>query len=255
MHEIEMHEASEEFARCYQAAGRYLQAQAQGVPLNWLKADLTPPFLEHLSFRVGNQLFFIRIKDVQGQLKTPGSFQGVLSIAKGCRGHACLMPMRHSANGWTPDNPGWGLEDARTGKLVDPAALVSDEDIEMTDWELHDFAVQIVRDYVTQKLNRQLMSSQGNPEVDPSLWFAGDNGPEWVVVRAVRYPENEAVVPKNIKDTAINCAHLSKTGHFASVSVASDKETFESPKPTAPLYRGHGMIVSFKGLQSLKGIL
>jgi hypothetical protein len=29
------------------------------------------------------------------------------------------------------------------------------------------------------------MSWQGNPSVDPSIWFVGDSGPEWVVVRAV----------------------------------------------------------------------
>jgi hypothetical protein len=39
-----------------------------------------------------------------------------------------------------------GLVDAQTGRPINPVALVNDELIEMTDWELQDFAVQIVRD-------------------------------------------------------------------------------------------------------------
>ena len=61
MHEIEMSEVSEEFAKCWKAAGIHIQNQAQGGLRSWLKADLNPPFLEHLSFRLGNQLFFVRI--------------------------------------------------------------------------------------------------------------------------------------------------------------------------------------------------
>ena len=46
MHEIEMHEVSEEFALCWQAAGRHLQAHMQGAS-SWIKASLNPPFLDH----------------------------------------------------------------------------------------------------------------------------------------------------------------------------------------------------------------
>ena len=68
MFDIEMHEVSKEFSRCWQAAGRHLQARTGDGQLGWLKADLTPPFLEHLSFRMGNQLYFIRIEDVDGRV-------------------------------------------------------------------------------------------------------------------------------------------------------------------------------------------
>jgi hypothetical protein len=45
MHEIEMHDVSDEFARCWQAAGRHIQIQVQGPLHSWLKANLNPPFL------------------------------------------------------------------------------------------------------------------------------------------------------------------------------------------------------------------
>ena len=168
MHDIEMHEVYEEFARCWQAAGRHIQKQAQGPLHSWLKANLNPPFLEHLSFRLGNQLFFIRIEDVDLRLRVPGSRDGLLAVAEGCKGHPCIMPMRYRAGAWAPHAGGWGLVDARTGKTVDPIAHVSDERIEMTNWELQDFAVQIVRDHL-ENTGRKLMSWQGNPAVDPSI--------------------------------------------------------------------------------------
>lgn len=244
MHDIEMHEPTEEFARCWQAAGRHLESCSQGG-LSWLKADLTPPFLEHLSFRMGNQLFFIRIADVDGRLVTPGNSKGAQDIAEGCNGHACVMPMRRKLGKWRPDAPGWGLVDAQTGRSIDPVALVTDEKIVMTDWELHDFAVQVVRDHVRSELGHQIMSSQGNPDLDPSLWFVGVNGPEWVVVRAARYPEKEATMPGNMGEIAMNCARLSRSGNFASVAFANPDAM---GAPGGGLWRGHGLSLLFQGL-------
>ena len=80
MYDIEMHEVSDEFARCWAAAGRHIQARVQG-PHSSLKANLNSPALEHLSFRLGNQLFFVRIEDVDDRLDVPGSRAGLFSIA------------------------------------------------------------------------------------------------------------------------------------------------------------------------------
>jgi len=244
-HGIEIQQPSEEFARCWCAAGRHIQTKVQGPLNSWLKANLTPPFLEHLSFRLGNQLFFIRIEDVDGKLEVPSSRKGLLSVADGCKGHACLMPMRYRAGKWEPEAAGWGLVDARTGKVLDPIAHVSDERIEMTDWELQDFAVEVVRVHL-EKAGMKQLSWQSNPVVEPSIWFVGDNGPEWVVVRAVRYPKTRADLPSDWQQIAAWCAKLGKVGHFASVAVANWDDAFD-PITTSPepLWRGHGMKVRF----------
>ena len=248
MYDIEMQEASQEFVHCWKAAGLHIQRMAQGqVP--WLKANLDPPFLEHLSFRMGNQLFFVRLEDVDGRLEVPGTRRGVLAIAEGCNGHACIMPMRRRGTEWIADGQGRGLHDLRTGQAIDPVALISDELVEMTDWELHDFAVTVVKDDLV-KQGRTLMSWQGNPSVDPSIWFVGDHGPEWVVVRAARYPKLSAEPPSNWRAIAESCARLSKLGHFASVGVASVDDAFDPTGaiPATPLWRGHGMYARFMGL-------
>ena len=64
MYEIEMQEMSEAFLPCWKAAGIHLSKQVDGGIQSWLRAHPYPPFLEHLSFRLGNQLFFVRVEDV-----------------------------------------------------------------------------------------------------------------------------------------------------------------------------------------------
>lgn len=251
MYDIEMHEVSPEFEKCWQAAGSHLDSQVQDGLQAWLRAHLTPPFLEHLSFRLGNQLFFIRIEDVDGLLMTPGSLGGLLAIAEGCEGSACLLPMKKKrfGGGWSPALPGWGLIDAQTREPINPITLVTDEKIEITAWEVHDFAVQVVRDQLLKE-GYKLMSWQGNPNVDPAIWFVGDSkGPEWVVVRAVRYPETDAKRPPNWVDIASSAARLSEIGHFASVALVSVDQKFDTDvEDPAPLWRGYGAYIRYNGL-------
>ena len=45
---------------------------------------------------------------------------------------------------WKAAQKGWGLVHARTSEPINPFDLVSDEKIEMTDWELLSFAIQVV---------------------------------------------------------------------------------------------------------------
>ena len=155
--------------------------------------------------------------------------------------------MQKAGDHWLPVNSGWGLIDPESKSLVDPVDLVSDEKIVMTDWELQDFAVQVVRNYVENKMSYQVMSSQGNPSVDPSMWFIGDHGPEWIVIRACRYPDIQAEIPKNLAEIT---SRLGSKGYFASVGFANVDDAFDpsGSVPPLPLWRGHGFHVRFKGL-------
>jgi hypothetical protein len=109
--------------------------------------------------------------------------------------------------------------------------------------------VQVVREHL-EKEGRKLTSWHGYPDVDPSIWLQGDDGREWVVVRAVRYPVREAQPPDYWDEIARSCAHLGKRGHFASVSLASMEDPFDSSgkMPVVPLWRGHGIAARFTGL-------
>lgn len=252
MYEIEMDEMTEGFFPCWKAAGMHLSSQVDGGIQSWLRAHPYPPFLEHLSFRLGNQLFFVRVDDVDGKVRGPGNPRGFITAATIANGHACTLPMKKKLFGgaWVADRPGWGLLDAKNGLPIDPASMVSEQKIEMSTWEIHDMAVQVVRDYV-ERQGFKLMSWQGNPEVDPSIWFVGETGkPEWVVVRSARFPAHGAAKPGNWREIAAGCAAMSRTGHFASVAVVSIDQPFESAtEAPVPLWRGHGMHVRFTGLE------
>ena len=251
MYEIDSQEMTPEFFECWKAAGMHLNTQVQGGIQGWLRAHPYPPFLEHLSFRLGNQLFFIRIV-VDSNISGPGNMKGLLALANEANGHACLMPMKRSFPGrkWCPQESGWGLVDASNNIPVDPSALVTNDKIEMTSWETHDMAVQVVREHLESQ-GHQIMSWQSNPQVDPALWFVGKSKkPEWVAIRAARYPKKNAQRPDNWNEIADHCSRISPVGHFASVAFASTDQKFssENEAPT-PLWRGHGLHVAFLGLE------
>ena len=252
MYEIETQEMTDEFFSCWKAAANHLNNQVDHGIQSWLRAHPNPPFLEHLSFRLGNQLFFVRVEDVNGNINGPGNFHGLLAVAKMANGLACILPMRKKlySNAWVTDMPGWGLVDAETNNAVDPVALVSDEKILMTSWEIHDLAVQVVRDYLDEQ-GFQLMSWQGNPKVDPSIWFVGNTKePEWVVVRSSKFPPSKVGRPSNWVEISENCSKISATGHFAAVVVSSMNQPLQSnDESPLPLWRGYGVYVNFEGLK------
>jgi len=252
MHEIEMHQISPEFFRCWQAAGQHLSRQVDGGIQAWLRAHPYPPFLEHLSFRLGNQLFFIRVEDVDNKVKGPGNQNGVVTAARLANGHACALPMRKKFFGdaWEAVESGWGLLDAATRKPIDPVSMVTEERIEMSSWEVHDMAVQVVRDYLKRE-GFELMSWQGHPDVDPAIWFIGQSKrPEWVVVRSTTFPASRADRPSNWSAIAAGCARMSDVGHFASVAVVSADQPFGSMNEApVQLWRGYGMHIRFEGLE------
>lgn len=252
-HAVPSEAPTEAFVACWKAAGAHFQrcAKSSGVALNWLHWRLEPPILEHLAFRVGNQLYFIRIEDADDEVQSPGNASGIELIARECQGIPCLLRLKRAGSDWRPAESDWGLRDLRDGKPVDPPALADDGLVVMTDWEVHDCAVEIVRNQLEQE-GCQIMSSQGSPHVDPSIWFVRKRGPEWVIVRAVRWPAAEATVPANWPGIARRCAALSPYGHFASVGLVSDAQPFKADsEPVVPLYRGRGMVVRFTGLAPL----
>jgi hypothetical protein len=252
MYEIENDEITEDFYSCWKAAGMHLRKQTGDGNLSWLRDHLNPPFREHLSFRLGNQLFFVRVEDVDGKVRGPGNPQGFITAAQNADGRACILPMKKKFFGgaWMADERGWGLLDAYTKEPINPVALITDQNIEMTPWEIQDMAVQVVRDYLAQQ-GFKLMAWQGDPMVDPSIWFLGKSkGLEWVLVRSAKHPAKSAERPKDWQKLETGLAKTGTVGHFASVGLVSVDQPFETnDEVPVPLFRGHGMHVRFTGLE------
>jgi hypothetical protein len=247
MYEIRQELASPAFVAACEAAGRHLQRMG-GDGVFWLGTDLLPPVAEHLSFRLGNQLVFVFVEapGVPG----PSSLELFLDVAREATAIPAIMPVQRAGGEFRPAIGGWGLQDARTGQPVDPGALVSDERIEMSDWEIHDAATQFVAAEL-EKSGCGVLSRHSSFRFDPAIWFRDDRGPAFVVVRSGRFPLDNAPRPRHLDAIVAGCAAKSGRGYFASVTLAHvDQVTSSSPK-SLPLYRGHGMVVRFPGLEAI----
>jgi hypothetical protein len=64
MHKIEQENQSRTFVAAWSAAGRNTQQQAVHG-LSWLRANLNLPMDEHLSSRIGNQIFFVFVNTAE----------------------------------------------------------------------------------------------------------------------------------------------------------------------------------------------
>ena len=278
--EVENKISDKEFADCFDAAARHLQTLLgkcaedapdgkKGIAHSWLKDLPTTPLLEHMSFMLGNQPFFVRLEDVEsfdlpllnsddkrsgelsaalGSSRFPGTVQGLMRVASGYDGRACIMPMRRQSGGdgasaWRPALPGWSLLDLRGMKPVDPPALVSDERIKVTDWELHDAAVRVVRDALREN-GKRVLSWTSDPGVMPSVWFDADGKPNWVIVRACRAPEESIPAPDAEQAKKIKAQMGGAAGYYACVR-------FSGKGDDAEVYRGEECKHEYSGLSPL----
>jgi hypothetical protein len=246
MYAVEQEPPSKAFQEAWQHAGRHIQSMAR-EGINWFRATLHTPMAEHLSFRLGNQIFFVFVETPDTPfVGNPKSL--FLDVSQEAQAIPCVMRVKKKLlGGYDIVSAGWGFTHAITGENVNPSDLVSDALIEMTDWELHDFAIQLVAQYI-DKNGPKVFSKQPSRHIDPSIWFEDENGKHWVVVRADRYPKKQAEKPDAMQAIKESCAHMSLSGFFASVCVANHNDQFDG-KTTLPLYRGHGMHANFTGLE------
>jgi hypothetical protein len=259
MYNIDRAHLSEHFLAAWRAAGEYLQT-AGGDQIKWLRSNLHQPISEHLSFLFRNQLYFVFIEVIGSEEEVPrleGNWrERFLDNAAAARAIPCTMPMRQSGltdfSGYLPGLPRWGLQNSVSGETVDPHGMATAEEIEMSDWEVQDFAVQVVRDSL-KKEGKEVTEWQSNPEIDPGVWFVDVDHLAWVVVRASRYPEPLPERPGNIADLAKHLAEMGRPdGFFAGLTVANANDSF-TPDQIQPLslYRGGPLIVKYEGLEAM----
>lgn len=246
MYHIEKQHVPKEFHDCMLAAIGHLEQQMQEGQLAWLRADIQPPFLEHLSFRLGNQLFFILLVYSDERIQFPGHVPGLLKISIERKGNACLMPMAKTTKGWVVERGGWGLVDAVSREQLDPFTCVSDEKIEMNDWEIHDYALQAVRNHLENN-GYEVRSWQSYLNVYPALWFVGKSKKlEWVVLKAERYTTQALERPENWFEITNSRLMDGRNGHFVSVGLFNVEQIDSAGEvlddiPMFPLWRGHAI--------------
>jgi hypothetical protein len=256
---IPMRKPCSAFIDAYNSMGAHFNGLRKMMPesFSFLRMQPVPPLLDHLSFKIGNQIFFVYMDPLDQSVEPVSNLGAMIDFAENSAAIPCLMLMKRTSLGWEPATSGWGLVDARTGKPVNPPDLVTDELIEMSDWELHDFAVQVVRNTLAEQEDINVTSYCSNPGIDPSVWFldseTGEEG--YVVVHGARYPNLEAAPPEDPESLIEHCAFRTRNAFFASVGAANNEDPFDPDALTngnfLPLYRGGGMVVRYQGLVPL----
>ncbi len=224
-YEIAPFELTPEFEHCWRAAGQHLNLRLRDSGGSWLRAEL-PVFREHLSFALGNQLFFMQVIDVND----PGNgwWQPMrLSMAvEDANGIGCLLPMKLRDREWKPVEPGWGLIDMSDRLPIVPPEKVTDERILMTEWEIHDVGVQVAREYLATN-GWTVTSWQSDMEVNPSIFAGKDGQLSGFVVRNSNKGPDKGARPENAKQIAKQMHARGWGAKFIGLKVSGDDDLFD----------------------------
>jgi hypothetical protein len=250
IYQIHNPEMTPGFIEAWRAAAEHLQSEIDGK-INWLSPSPYDIKGSHLTFGLGNQIFFVFVEIDDRPFETMEAM--FLKCAAKANAVACIMPMRKAGTGFESVSEGAGLVDAHTRVPIDPVSRVTSEPIEMSDWEVHDFGIQIVAAQL-KKEGKDIKNTQSHVDIDPSIWFEDRGSAGCVVVRVVRYPTKDAPRPPSLQDMADTVHRRDMTCFFASVGIASSEQSKpEIAERVLPLMRGRMMTANFEGLEEVRG--
>ena len=269
-YQIDPNEPSEQFLRARSAAGCALQEQfaeqagqvSPQLDFKWIKAEMTWPSFDHLTFACGNQVFSVLVEPVEGSrsLLRQKEIDRCLEACSENNLVPCSFPV--DASTLKPVSAGWNLVHLANRRSINPALLVSDTKLEMSEWEIRNFCMQVVRGHIEEKMSGTVLSFCDVIGIDPQVWFEdGVGSRNWVIVR--NYP----TISGNEKNEWVGFEQTNPQlgqydGFLAAVSLASaeavvhDKTGNVVPlserfSGTAPLYRGDGFYTKFDGLERI----
>lgn len=136
-------------------------------------------------------------------------------------------------------------------RALDERRFDDRERIAMSDWEVLDFAVQVVREKIERE-GYTVEAWTSEPNDDPNVEATKDGQRYYVVVAAGRYPEHEPIVDRNrLVACAERAARDGSRLARATVSFASSDDMFVGDFPL-PLWRGREATIRFQGLDFLE---
>ena len=161
---------SQDFKDCFALVKKHL-LQKSDNGLVWQKSQPNPPFLEHLSFHLGNQKFFVTITDVDQELEVPSDINNAAHAARLFNGLPCAIFVEKSDGKWSiigedwclyaPENDEWPVHG-----LFNPIDLLTTEKIPLNQNELHYAAVR----GMVQKYSDEFEGSKFNTQYDPGIF-------------------------------------------------------------------------------------
>ena len=225
----------------------------------WIRPEATNPSFDDLNFRYKNQVFSVLIKILHRgeEMLEPRRIEPFIRETKENNLVPCIFPVTFefapvsSPHGWgivfepgknpshelkMQDPTGWNLFHAETNEKINPLEMADDTPVLMSDYEMQNFAIQIVRNQL-KKDGLKLESFCDAPGITPQLWFQDKNGKMcWVCVEYG--PDEKKIKQPNISN--LNSALAEYDGYFAPVGI--------QPMNGNKAYRGIGYYINYSGL-------
>jgi len=262
-------EPSSVLVKARQIAGHHLEKQFkyrynknidEHKNFRWIKAEWTYPSFEHFTFAYKNKIFpvFVEIiEDGRSSLKEE-DISFLINASKEYNFTPCIFKIKiisyqnnkyeyHSSNNinmdyYYPLSNGWNLYEPYTEDDVIPEIIGNDDPTKLSELEMMNFAIQIVREDINKK-GWKIFSFCDLPVVNPQIWIEDNFGKRcWVIVRAIEKEEDND--PKKwiniIKDTSML---ENFDGYFAGVKLLPINGN-------KILLRGEGALIDYKGIKS-----
>lgn len=271
---VDSPEPSEIYLKARSIAGTQLQEQfaffnnknvnSSYDGFKWIKAELSYPSFDNLTFAFKNSIFSLVIELIDNTGSSFSQNQKV-RLLKACDENnliPCLFkvnlqvesknvmhpPLNKSVQKdleLIPAEKGWNLIDARTNDKISPQLLATEELTKMSNWELNNFAIQIVRKDIENEGNA-ILSFCDLLEINPQIWFEDKLGNmNWVVVRHIT-SKSDLNYREWVGLEKNNPQLIPYDGFFASVQFFS-----LSTNSATTLNRGDAMNVIYKGLERI----
>ena len=210
----------------------------------WIKTEPSYPAFEDFTFGFGNQIFPVLVlrANEQGRLlNVPPRIEALRRESEANSLIPCVFPILDRTG--KPFFSGrWNLINPFTGKQVDPVAESSDDLVEISDWELRNWAVQIVYDSL-EKDGLEKLSYCDAPGIDPQIWFRDKAGHEcWLEVLYAPYPADIQSLTFSYSEWPEQV--LSHEGYVARVG-------FADSEGMPVLCRTRGAFVNFRGIEHI----
>lgn len=268
-YQIDTPELSEQFLKARQMAGFAIQKQFEcerkdedaSNNYKWIKPELSWPSFDHLTFSYRNQIFSVLV-GIEGEGGLSLNKEEIDRCLDACSANN-LIPCLFHIDGLTmmPSSAGWNLVHLATRQPVIPSECTDEGLVEMSEWELRNLCIQVVRDHIKES-GGKVLSFCDVLDIDPQVWFQDKAGNRsWVIVR--HYPQ----ITGDEKSAWIGFEKSNPQlspfdGYFAGVSIASSAPFLKGKDDVliplserftgnAPRYRGDGFYIRFEGLQRI----
>lgn len=272
---IDRPEPSKIFLQARQIAGFQLQKQfkiynkgkkiySSNDGFKWIKAEMTYPSFDHLTFAYKNSVFAVVIELIDNT-ETSFSLQQKKRLLIACNENN-LIPCLFKVNLQESNNvvfktnnsiynqddfelnsveQGWNLFDPINNKKIDPINLSTEEPAIMSKWELSNFAIQTVIADIVKEENK-ILSFCDMPEINPQIWFKNkEEKIGWIIVKHITN-DSDLDYRKWVGLEQKNAQLIPYDGYYASLQFHSKKTNSMNI-----LNRGELISVNYKGLERI----